>query len=141
MELSNTKNYDVAGAAETLQPNAGIKFLLESNEIKADVPITFTESELDDAGVIVKAEKDELDEKKSKTEQVAVLTVTTTSGNEYNANEFSQSKLTTAVSVLGDAETTDWKLADNSWVVVSKEELKEALRLAGEAQTTIWKGE
>ncbi len=78
--------------------------------------------------------------KQARFDAVAVLKVTTTSGKEFNANEFSQSKLTTAISVLDDLEETDWKLADDSWVLVSKEELKEALRLAGEAQTTIWKG-
>jgi hypothetical protein len=78
------------------------------------------------------------DEKQARDDEVADLKVTTVAGNEFDANETSQERMTRAVLVLDDLEETDWKLSDNTWIKASKEELKEALRLAGEAQTAIW---
>jgi len=40
--------------------------------------------------------------------------------------------------LLGDADTMPWVLADNSIVQVTKAELQEALRLSGAAMAELW---
>lgn len=76
--------------------------------------------------------------KRERTAQVAQITVTTTSGKTFDGDEESQNRMARVVAVGSAGETTNWKLSDNTWVLVTYEELSEALRLAGEAQTAIW---
>lgn len=76
--------------------------------------------------------------KQERTQAVQNLTVTTSSGNTFDADETSQTRMARALSVLDDGEYTLWVLADNTPIQASREELKEALRLAGEAQSNLW---
>jgi len=66
------------------------------------------------------------------------LTVTTQAGNVFNADETSQTRMSRAITIMDDVETTVWVLADNTPIQATKAELKEALRLAGEAQAALW---
>lgn len=79
-----------------------------------------------------------LDAKEARRQAVAAITVTTVSGKTFDGDEESQDRMARAVVASSPGETTQWKLADDSVVVVTHEELKEALRLAGEAQTAVW---
>ena len=76
--------------------------------------------------------------KEQKLLDVGNITVTTQAGNTFDGDEISQSRMARAIASSDPLETTQWKLADNSIITVTREELKEALRLAGEAQTLIW---
>lgn len=72
---------------------------------------------------------------------VAAIKVTTHRGNTFDGDETSQLRMGRAyiamlTKPLGYA--TEWTLADNSVVKVTKEELQEALVLAGQAQTALW---
>jgi len=66
------------------------------------------------------------------------LTVTTQSGYVFDADETSQTRMSRAITIMDDVETTVWVLADNTPIQATKAELKEALRLAGEAQAALW---
>lgn len=70
--------------------------------------------------------------------EVEAIVVTTASGNTFDGDEDSQGRMARAVVAMGEVDTTLWVLADNTPVVVTREELREALRLTGEAQTAIW---
>lgn len=76
--------------------------------------------------------------KQERTQAVQRLTVTTSSGNTFDADETSQTRMSRAITIMDDAETTVWVLADNTPIQATKAELKEALRLAGEAQSALW---
>lgn len=72
---------------------------------------------------------------------ISLITVTTAAGNTFDGDIAAQDAMSRAITAAtDDNETTDWKLADNSWIQVNRVELKEALRLAGLQQTTIMKG-
>jgi len=66
------------------------------------------------------------------------LTVTTQAGNVFDADETSQTRMSRAITIMDDIDTTVWVLADNVPIQATKAELKEALRLAGEAQAALW---
>ncbi len=71
--------------------------------------------------------------------EIAVNNITVeVDGMEFDGDEVAQGRMTRAVAILDDLETTPWKLADNTLAMPSKEQLKTALRLAGLAQTQIW---
>ena len=68
------------------------------------------------------------------------IKVTTTSGKVFDGNETSQDRMVRAIniaSISGQTET-QWKLADNTIVMVTLDELKEALTLAGQEMSRIW---
>lgn len=69
---------------------------------------------------------------------VTQITVTTAAGNTFQGNEDAQTRMARAVTGLNPTETIQWKMADNTMLTVTREELKEALVLAGRAQETIW---
>ena len=73
-------------------------------------------------------------------EKVKNIKVTTTSGKVFDGDETSQDRMTRAINIAnitGDTET-QWKLADNSIVTVTLDELKEALSLSGQEMSRIW---
>lgn len=70
--------------------------------------------------------------------KVAQIKVTTSTGHIFDGDETSQNRMSRAVSIGGDDDTIEWKLADNTKAVVTISELKEALSLAGQEQTRIW---
>jgi hypothetical protein len=78
--------------------------------------------------------------KEAKIKDVAKITVTTTSSKVFDGDEVSQDRMVRAVQIAGITAqtTTNWKMADNSIVEVTLDELKEALALAGQAMSEIW---
>ena len=71
---------------------------------------------------------------------VSKIAVTTTFGKTFDGDEKSQDRMLRAIniaSITGQIET-QWKLADNTIVTVTLEELKEALALAGKEMSRIW---
>ena len=71
---------------------------------------------------------------------VSKIAVTTTFGKTFDGDEKSQDRMLRAIniaSVTGQTET-QWKLADNSIVMVTLDELKEALALAVQEMSRVW---
>lgn len=66
------------------------------------------------------------------------LKVTTTAGNEFDADETSQNRMSRAITGMSESDTLPWVLANNSVIQVTKAELLEALKLAGIAMATEW---
>ena len=78
------------------------------------------------------AEKTIQELKAAKELALASITVTTTNGNTFDGNETARVNMTSAIlssEVIGMTEDT-WKLADNTEVLVTIDELKEALALS-----------
>ncbi len=102
--------------------------------------------ELDEAPYVVYTKKSDeqvsqvllLRAKQARAAAIDSLTVTSASGNVFDADEVSQNRLARAISVLEDSETLPWVLADNSVIAASKTELVEVLRLAGAAMALEW---
>lgn len=71
---------------------------------------------------------------------VSRLKVTITSGKVFDGNEISQDRMVRAIQIaaITGLTETQWKLADNTIVTVSLDELKEALALAGQEMSRIW---
>lgn len=76
--------------------------------------------------------------KEERTAAVQSLTITTQAGNEFDADETSQTRMARAISVMSDTDTNIWVLTDNTQIQVSKSDLIEALTLAGQAQSALW---
>lgn len=71
-------------------------------------------------------------------QEVAALTVTTTSGKCFDGNEQAQDRMSRAVLSMTDKDTLPWVLVGNTVATVGKAELLEALRLSGAAMAEIW---
>ena len=68
------------------------------------------------------------------------IKVTTSSNKTFDGDEKSQDRMARAIniaSISGQTET-QWKLADNTIVTVTLDELKEALSLAGKRMSEMW---
>jgi len=78
--------------------------------------------------------------KANKESLVSNIIVTTTTGKTFDGDEISQDRMLRASSIasITGQTTTQWKLADNTIVEVTLEELKEALVLAGQEMSRIW---
>lgn len=76
--------------------------------------------------------------KASRQAAVDAIVVTTSKGNAFDGHELAQARMARAVMIAVEGETMPWILADNTVVIVDKEELSEALRLAGTRQTELW---
>ena len=76
--------------------------------------------------------------KASRQEAVNNIKVTTEAGNTFDGDETSQTRMVRAASLMDDVEVTNWVLADNTVIEVSKAELMEAAKLAGQEQTRLW---
>ena len=78
--------------------------------------------------------------KSIKVEAILGLVVTTTSGKIFDGDEKSQDRMARAINIatITGLTETQWKLADNSRVMVTLDELKEALALAGQEMSRIW---
>ena len=76
--------------------------------------------------------------KASRQEAVNNIKVITTAGNTFDGDETSQTRMVRATSLMDDVEVTNWVLADNTVIEVSKAELVEAAKLAGQEQTRLW---
>lgn len=76
--------------------------------------------------------------KKERATEVKNIKITTSYGNTFDGDELSQNRMVRALSVMKDSDLVTWKLANNTFVEVSKQELEEALFLAGKEQTKIW---
>ena len=77
--------------------------------------------------------------KVAKVKALEELTVTTTNGNVFDANSDSITNMLAAVEASNILSTVEnnWKLADNSVIVVSLDELKEALAKSIQAKGAI----
>ena len=71
---------------------------------------------------------------------VSKIAVTTTFGKTFDGDEKSQDRMLRAINiaVIAGQTETEWKLADNTIVMVTLDELKEALTLAGQEMSRIW---
>lgn len=71
---------------------------------------------------------------------VSNIIVTTATGNEFDGDEVSQTRMARAIIGLQAAglTTIDWTLANNQTVPVTLAELTEALILAGQEQSALW---
>ena len=78
--------------------------------------------------------------KQARAKQVEALKVTTSSGNTFDGDEISQSRMARAIIALstGLAPDVTWVLADNTTIQATGAELTEALVLAGQAQAAVW---
>lgn len=56
----------------------------------------------------------------------------------FDGDEISQTRMSRAVQLMNDTETTLWVLANNQPVQVTKAQLSEAMKLAGSEQTRLW---
>jgi len=76
----------------------------------------------------------------SKSEKVRAIKVTASTGKVFDGDEKSQDRMTRAINIaaITGATSTKWKLADNTIVSVTLDELKEALALSGQAMSDIW---
>lgn len=75
----------------------------------------------------------------SKAELLAAITVTTQSGKTFDGNETARTDILSALTtgeLIGET-STNWKLADNSVALVTRDELLEALSLAIQAKGRI----
>ena len=91
--------------------------------------------------VKIQAELDaqaEAEWKASRAELVGAIKVTTLAGNEFDGDETSQTRMSRAITIMTDTDTTMWILANDEAIMVGKAEMMEALKLAGEAQTALW---
>ena len=106
-------------------------------EVPDDSPLESIPDALDDAAqALVLAQQTKM----HRTEAVARIRVTTSSGKTFDGDETSQTRMGRAVVALqaaGQAETL-WVLADNTPATVTLDELAEALALAGAEQTRLW---
>lgn len=78
--------------------------------------------------------------KQVKVNAIGTLVVTTTSGRVFDGNEVAQDRMVRAIQIaaITSQVETSWKLADNTIVMVTLDELKEALALAGQEMSRIW---
>lgn len=84
--------------------------------------------------------KADIEYKISKEDRVAKmnnLTVTSDNGKVFDADKAALDAISSAVTLGEPGEITEWKLADNSVVSVTWEELKEVGRQIGYIHTTI----
>ena len=74
----------------------------------------------------------EAENKAKKAQELSSIVVTTSKGNSFDGNETARLNMLSAIqtSELSGIIETEWKLADNSIVVVDAPELKEALALS-----------
>ena len=75
--------------------------------------------------------------KKQRGQSLKSLKVTTSAGNEYDADEESQSRIARTLLAIGDG-AVKWTMADNRSVLVDAEDLAEALSLAVAQTSTLW---
>jgi len=95
-------------------------------------------------GEIIEAGIDErfyhITAKRERNYLVSQIKVTTTTGKVFDGDEQSQDRMLRAINIAAvtGQSVTDWKLADNTIVEVTLDELKEALSLAGQEMSRIW---
>ena len=72
--------------------------------------------------------------------KVNKIKVTTSSNKTFDGDEKSQDRMARAINIatITSKTSTMWKLADNTIVSVTLDELKEALSLAGKKMSEIW---
>ncbi len=82
----------------------------------------------------------EVQDRFTKEAGVKAVRVTTTTGKTFDGDEKSQDRMMRAIQIasITDETTTNWKLADNTIVEVTLDELREALALAGKEMSRLW---
>ena len=78
--------------------------------------------------------------KQAKLNNASRIKVTVVTNKTFDGDEKSQDRMLRAINIasITGQTTTQWKLADNSIVMVTLDELKEALVLAGQEMSRIW---
>jgi len=86
-------------------------------------------------------EKQIQETKEIKLKALSEITVTTQSGKVFDGNETARNNMLSAITASSflNVTETEWKLADNSAVLITLDELKEALSLSIQAVGTIVK--
>ena len=74
--------------------------------------------------------------KEEKVLKIEKIIVTTSTGKSFDGDEQSQSRMARVLAT--DSDNVKWKLADNTIVEITREELQEALKLATVMQANIW---
>lgn len=92
----------------------------------------FIQISTEEAAVITASKLPPIDPKDVKNQQLAELTVTTSNGNVFDGNETARVNMLSAInaSAFLNQTTANWKLADNTVVNITLDELKEALALS-----------
>lgn len=113
----NVFAYELDGSQDFL---IGDKVLMPQNEVEAHLKPKPTQADL------------EAKAKAEKLQALATITVTTQSGKTFDGNETARTDILSALTTgqLIGKTTTNWKLADNSVALVTRDELLEALALA-----------
>lgn len=101
--------------------------------IEGGVARTMTSEE-----ILAIAQADAVTEFKAARPAVIQAIKVTVDDMEFDGDEVSQTRMSRAITVMDDLDTTTWVLANNTPTTVTKAQLKAALRLAGEAQTAAW---
>jgi len=78
--------------------------------------------------------------KNEKLNRISMLVVTISTGKQFDGDEVSQERMVRAIQTAGITGLTEtqWKLADNTIVTVTLDELKEALALSAQEMSRIW---
>ena len=124
-----------------VQFHAGRDYLLEE-PLMTKVPLLKYQNILDEweAAELFPAPptKEELDIL-AKEIALRAITVTTSNGNVFDGDDVARSDMTSAILAADTLQTTEhnWKLANNTWKLISLAELKEASALAIQAKGTI----
>ena len=116
-------NMSVPNASGNREREAIVAWIAEGNT---------PELEFSDAELLVQAQQVV---KQAKTEALASIKVTTTSGKVFDGRDIDQQRMVSAIlsSSVIDITETQWKLADNTIATISLDELKEALALSIQA--------
>ena len=118
----------------------------ESDYVLLQNGITVSQSEVDEALVIQESLYQEEVEgkqaqeiKQAKDNALATLTVTTANGNTFDADNVARQDMLSAIEASNTFGLTEkeWKLADNTWKIISLAELKEASALAIQAKGVV----
>jgi len=113
-------NFDV----QEIESEDGISYSYEQLLLQKDAPQELIEKE--------KAKRLEELKKERRLKALNSITVTTSNGNTFDGNEASRNNMLCAInaSEIFNKTTTEWKLADNTIVTITLDELKEALALS-----------
>ena len=78
--------------------------------------------------------------KYEKEEKIKALQIEITSGAVFDGDEISQARMARAIQIaeITGQTSTEWKMADNSIMTITLDELKDALASAGRAMSDIW---
>lgn len=101
--------------------------------INTDLPEHTANAITEAEALVIQAEKDAIEaQAQAKAEALKTITVTTTNGNTFDGDETARTDMVSAIMTSSVLNLTEhaWKMANNTWVVITIDELKEALALS-----------